>query len=130
MARRKSIFIDEFSHRNPIPNACRIGSLMISGVILGRDPLSGDLPESLEQQCANMFAHMKATVEAGGGTTDDIIKMTVWLQDRSRRGPVNAEWLKMFPDERSRPARHSLQMNMSGGALVQCDFMAVIDEER
>ena len=74
--RRKSIHIGSFTHANPIPNACRIGYLVMSGVILGRDP-GGKMPESLEAQCANMFAHMKATVEAAGGTTDDIIKMTV-----------------------------------------------------
>lgn len=100
----------------------------MSGVILGRDPATNTMPESLEAQCANMFAHMKATVEAAGGSTDDIIKMTVWLKDRTQRGPVNVEWLKMFPDEHSRPARHALPMdNMDGGALVQCDFTAVID---
>ncbi|HLG80869.1 MAG TPA: RidA family protein [Bradyrhizobium sp.] len=125
-ARRKSIHIGSFTHANPIPNACRIGNLVMSGVILGRDA-DGKMPESLEAQCANLFAHMKATVEAAGGTTDDIIKMTVWLKDRSQRGPVNVEWLKMFPDEHSRPARHALQMDMEGGALVQCDFTAVID---
>jgi len=97
-----------------------------AGVILGRDA-DGKMPESLEAQCANMFGHMKATIEAAGGTTDDIIKMTVWLKDRSQRGPLNAEWLKMFPDERSRPARHSQQSEMEGGTLVQCDFTAVID---
>src|SRR6201993_838526 len=102
-----------FKHVNPIPNACRIGNLVMSGVILGRDS-DGKMPETLEAQCANMFAHMKATVEAAGGTTDDIIKMTVWLKDRSQRGPVNVEWLKMFPDEDSRPARHALQMDMEG----------------
>src|SRR5947208_8914822 len=127
MTRRKSIHIGEFKHANPIPNACRIGNLLMSGVILGRDPATGAMPERIEAQCANMFAHMKAIVEAGGGTTDDIIKMTVWLQDRSQRAPVNAEWVKMFPDEHSRPARHALQMEMDGGALVQCDFTAVID---
>jgi 2-iminobutanoate/2-iminopropanoate deaminase len=128
-ARRKSIHIGGFKHANPIPNACRIGGLVMSGVILGRDPATAKMPESLEAQCANMFAHMKATVEAAGGTTDDVIKMTVWLQDRAQRGPLNHEWLKMFPDEHSRPARHSLQMDMEGGALVQCDFTAVIAEE-
>jgi 2-iminobutanoate/2-iminopropanoate deaminase len=126
MARRKSIHIGEFKHVNPIPNASRIGNLLMSGVILGRD-VAGAMPPRLEDQCANMFGHMKAIVEAGGGTTADIIKMTVWLQDRAQRGPVNAEWLKMFPDEHSRPARHTLQMDMDGGALVQCDFTAVID---
>ena len=127
MARRRSIHIGEFKHANPIPNASRIGHLLMSGVILGRDPVTAEMPASIEQQCANMFAHMKAIVEAGGGSTDDIIKMTVWLKDRSQRGPVNTEWLKMFPDEHSRPARHALQMDMEGGALVQCDFTAVID---
>lgn len=127
MARRKSIHIGGFTHVNPIPNACRIGNLLISGVILGRDPATGEMPASIEAQCANMFAHMTAIVEAGGGTTDDIIKMTVWLKDRSQRAPVNAEWVKMFPDEHSRPARHALQTEMEGGALVQCDFTAVID---
>ena len=80
------------------------------------------MPEKIEDQCANMFGHMKAIVEAGGGATSDIIKMTVWLQDRTQRAPVNTEWLKMFPDEHSRPARHALQMDMENGALVQCDF--------
>jgi hypothetical protein len=37
MTRRKSIHIGEFKHANPIPNACRIGNLLMSGVILGRD---------------------------------------------------------------------------------------------
>jgi enamine deaminase RidA (YjgF/YER057c/UK114 family) len=125
--RRRSVHIGGFKHVNPIPNASRIGNLLMSGVILGRDPATGAMPADIESQCANIFAHMKAIVEAGGGTTDDIIKMTVWLKDRSQRGPVNVEWLKMFPDEHSRPARHSLAMEMEGGALVQCDFTAVID---
>ena len=48
-ARRKSIHIGGFKHANPIPNACRIGSLVMSGVILGRDA-DGKMPESLEAQ--------------------------------------------------------------------------------
>ena len=124
--RRKSIHIGSFTHANPIPNACRIGNLVMSGVILGRDA-SGKMPESLDAQCANMFAHMKATVEAAGGTTDDIIKMTVWLKDRSQRGPVNVEWLKMFPDEHSRPARHTVASgDFSPPMQIQCDLVAVI----
>ena len=69
MTRRKSIHIGEFKHANPIPNACRIGNLLMSGVILGRDPATGKMPEKIEDQCANMFGHMKAIVEAGGGAT-------------------------------------------------------------
>jgi 2-iminobutanoate/2-iminopropanoate deaminase len=127
MSRRKSIYVEGFPHVNPIPNACRIGNLLVSGVINGVDPASGKVPPTLDEQCAFIFRHMRAIVEAGGGTTDDIIKMTVWMKDRSQRQPLNREWLKMFSDERTRPARHTMQGNMDGAVLVQCDFMAVID---
>ena len=124
-SRRKSVHIGAFKHANPIPNASRIGNLVMSGVILGRDPATGNMPEGIETQCANMFAHMKATVEAAGGTTDDIIKMTVWLKDESDRKALNAEWVKMFPDPQHRPARMVMPLAAGGGALILCDITAV-----
>jgi enamine deaminase RidA (YjgF/YER057c/UK114 family) len=127
MSKRQSIYAQGFSHSNPIPSACRIGNLLVSGVINGVNPKTGKVASTLEEQCAHMFEHMRRIVEAGGGTTDDIIKMTVWMKDRSQRQPVNHEWLKMFPDEKTRPARHAIQGDMEGAILVQCDFMAVID---
>ena len=129
MTRRKSIHIGGFKHANPIPNASRIGNLVMSGVILGRDPATGKMPESLEAQCAHMFAHMKATVEAAGGTTDDIIKMTVWIADRSLRETMNRHWVEMFPDPHSRPARHTIaQADFTAPMQIQCDLLAVIGE--
>jgi enamine deaminase RidA (YjgF/YER057c/UK114 family) len=41
---------------------------------------------------------VKAIIEAAGGNTEGIIKMTVYLRDRDNREPVNAEWVRMFPD--------------------------------
>jgi 2-iminobutanoate/2-iminopropanoate deaminase len=125
---RQSINIEGFRHKKPIPNASRIGNVLMSGLILGVDPATGAVAPTIEAQCADMFAHMKAIVEAGGGSTDDIIKVTVYLKDRSERTAVNAEWVKMFPDPQARPARHAQQAQMEGGSFVQCDFMAIISE--
>ena len=36
MARRKSIYVEGFSHKNPIPAACLIGSTLYSGSIQER----------------------------------------------------------------------------------------------
>jgi enamine deaminase RidA (YjgF/YER057c/UK114 family) len=130
MARRRSIDIEGFRHKNPIPNASRIGNFLVSGLILGVDPATGTVAPTIEEQCAHMFAHMKAIVEAGDGSTDDIIKVTVYLKDRKERTAVNAAWVKMFPDPQTRPARHAQQAHMEGASLVQCDFMAVIDDQR
>ena len=126
MAKRKSIHVAGFGHANPIPAACRIGNLMVSGGIHGVDPATGKVPPTLAEQCAHMFRHVRAVVEAAGGTTDDIIKLTVWMADRAQRDALNVEWLKMFPDEHARPARHTMQAALGGNMLIQCDVMAVI----
>jgi enamine deaminase RidA (YjgF/YER057c/UK114 family) len=127
MAKRKSIQVAGFGHVNPIPAACRIGNLVMSGGIHGIDPVTGKVAATLEEQCAHMFAHVRTIVEQAGGHTDDIIKMTVWMTDRSQRAALNHEWLKMFPDERARPARHTQRAALDGGMQIQCDFTAVID---
>jgi 2-iminobutanoate/2-iminopropanoate deaminase len=126
MARRKSIYLAGFKHKNPIPNACVIDGLLMSGVILGTDPATGEMPATIEAQCANMFGHVRAIVEAGGGSPADILKMTVWLRDLSQRQPVNDEWLKLFPDHDDRPARHALPLTADGPSLVQCDVIAML----
>ena len=75
MAKRKSVNFPGFSHQNPIPNASRIGNLMMSSVISGVDPGTRNLPAELAGQVANIFVHIRACVEAAGGTVDDIIKI-------------------------------------------------------
>ena len=116
-----------FGHKNPIPAACRIGDTLVSGIVTGLDPATGELAPTLERQCELMFAHVRSIVEAGGGTVDDILKITVWLQDRDQREPVNREWLKLYPDPHNRPARQAMDAHLTGGKLIQCDFVAKID---
>lgn len=126
--RRQSIHIPGFVHKNPIPGASRIGQLLMSGVINGVDPQTGRAPAGLSEQCGFLFTHMRSLVAAAGGSLDDVIKVTVWMQDRSQRDALNAAWLDAFPDEASRPARHTLPGQMEGGLLVQCDFVAVLPD--
>ena len=123
--KRRSIYIDEFSHHSPIPHASRIGDLLVSGLLRGPDPTTQKYPASLEQQCAFMFDNVRRTVEAGGACVENIIKITFWMNPLSRK-PINDEWIKMFPDPESRPARQIMQVAMEPEVLVQCYFMAVV----
>ena len=128
MAKRKSIEIAGFAHKNPIPAASRVGNMLMTGIITGTDSATGKLAHTVEAQCANIFHHVRSIMAAAGGSTDDIIKMNVWMADRSRRDVLNAEWVKMFPDPHSRPARHTSQSQLEGGQLIVCDITAVFDE--
>nr|WP_199866623.1 RidA family protein [Burkholderia ambifaria] len=124
--RRMSFAVEGIAHKFPVPNACRIGNLIVSSAIHPIDPATRLIPEDLEAQCVLVFSNMKATVEAAGGSTDDIIKMTFFLRDRGNRGPLNDEWVRMFPNADSRPARHSQLLPAEGPSLIQCDFVAVV----
>jgi len=125
MAARTSVNFGR-KHANPIPNACRIGNLVMSSVIIGTDPVSGEMPPDMVSQCRNMFAHVRGIAEAAGGSTDDIIKMTVWLKNLADRTALNDEWLRMFPDPATRPARHAHQYVGDLAALIQCDMTLYI----
>lgn len=128
MARRSTIHVEGFSHANPIPAAARVGPLLMSGLINGTDPATGKLAEGLEAQCACMFRQIRNVLAAAGGTPDHMVRLTVWLKDRSQRAPLNEQWLQMFPDPHNRPARLSLEAGgLSAGILVQCEITAYID---
>jgi enamine deaminase RidA (YjgF/YER057c/UK114 family) len=127
MAKRQSVNGSRARHENPIPNASRIGNIVVSSVIGGANPGSRELPPALEQQVANVFTHIRHDIEAAGGSVDDIIKVTFWVKDPAKqREALNAEWVKMFPDPASRPARHTQHLPADSRALVQADFMAVL----
>jgi 2-iminobutanoate/2-iminopropanoate deaminase len=123
---RTSINLDGLKHANPIPAACRVGSLLMSGLISGVDPATGRTGETLAAQAEFMFAQMRRILDAAGAAPEDVVKVTVWIGDRSQRGAINPAWLAMFPDEASRPARQTMKTELDEGKLVQCDFIAVI----
>lgn len=128
MGKRTAIYVEGFGHKNPIPAACRVGNTVASGIIYGLDVATGKPAATLDEQAKLMFQHLETIIEAAGGTTADIVKLTVWMVDRSKREAVNREWLAMFPDAATRPARQAMQAELGSGILVQCDFLAVIGE--
>jgi 2-iminobutanoate/2-iminopropanoate deaminase len=127
MAKRRSVMSPGFKHMNPIPNASRIGNIVMSSVISGVNPGTRTLPGDLASQLVNIFAHVREMVTAAGGTPEDIIKMTFWMKDPATgREAINKEWVKMFPDEAARPARHTQSLGSESNNLVTADFTAVI----
>ena len=128
MSKRKSIEVEGYTHGpNPIPAASRIGNMVITGGIHAMDPATGKLPPDLPAQCVNVFANLRRILAAAGASPEDVIKMTFWIRDGSAREAINKEWVAMFPDPHSRPARHTLVYDkLSPNYQLQCDAIAVI----
>jgi enamine deaminase RidA (YjgF/YER057c/UK114 family) len=104
-----------------------IGDLMMTSGIFGMDPATRAVPDDIAGQCRLMFDNVRRVMEAAGGSPDDIIKLVVWAKDKSFKDAMNQEWLAMFPDPHSRPARHTMMYGgFSGNVLIQCEITAVL----
>ena len=117
---QKSIEVEGLSHASaPIPIGCRVGPVLATSGIGGKNPASGEMPPGAEAQATNCFENLRLVLVAGGLGLDDVVKVTVYVADEAHRAAVNAPWLKHFPDPARRPARHALVMPLRGGMLVQ-----------
>lgn len=122
---QQSIYIGR-QHQNPIPNACRIGPFVMTSVLIGANPETGELPSDLDDQCVNLFGNIRQLAERAGGSIDDIILLTIWLADLADREALNREWLKMYPNPDARPARHARKHIGNPAHLILCEFTMVI----
>jgi 2-iminobutanoate/2-iminopropanoate deaminase len=128
MAGRVSFEIEGYSHgNNPIPAVSRIGNVVATGGISGRDLVNDMMPSSMDAQCRNMFSLAVKVLAAAGAGPGDVLKVTVFLKPDQNRDALNAEWLRHFPDKHGRPVRHVLiNPYLPEGMLIQCEMMAVV----
>jgi 2-iminobutanoate/2-iminopropanoate deaminase len=126
MAQRKSVHIKGMEHGAPIPNGAAIGNMIFSSAISGKDAKTGVLSPDPDEQAEAMFRNLRLFMEAAGGMPDNIAYMKVYLKEEKLRDSVNKAWLKMFPDEHDRPARHALKIDLRGEVLFQIEVIAVL----
>jgi enamine deaminase RidA (YjgF/YER057c/UK114 family) len=120
---RRSIHIDSFQHSNPIPGACRIGPMIASSVIVGRNPGETVVPDDIESQIANLFSHMGEMLREAGAGWEHVIKIDFSVPSLDDRPAINRPFLDHFPDPDSRPARHT----SAGSTNAQCTFWAYVE---
>ena len=118
------------SHDAPIPMGARLGNMVFSSGVAGKDPADGSLPPDPARQAELMFQNVRTLLEHAGATLDDVAHVTVYVKDNAYRQHLNREWLKAFPDEHDRPARHTLLWDLPGGMLIQCELVAVLEDSK
>ncbi len=128
MGRRQTIHIPGVAHNAPIPFGARVDNVVYSSGIQGINADNGELSEDVYEQARQCFRNLRTFLEHAGATTDDVVRITCYLQDLADRPALNGPWLEMFPDEDDRPARHTSQYNPPpGGMKVQIEVIAVVE---
>jgi 2-iminobutanoate/2-iminopropanoate deaminase len=126
VTQRRSIHIPGMKHGAPIPNGAALGNLIFSSAISGKDAKTGVLSPDPDEQAEAMFRNLRLFMETAGGTPANVGYMKVYLREEKFRDAVNKAWLKMFPDEHDRPARHALKAELRGDVLFQIEVIAVL----
>ena len=90
------------------------------------DPATGALAaDDVAGQTRACLSHVKAIVEAAGGTMGDVVKTTVFMLDLDQFGAMNEVYAQAFGD--GPPARATVGVAaLPAGAQVEIEAVAVI----
>ncbi len=124
----RSIEVPGIGHNAPIPLGARVGKLLCSSGIAGKDAATGQLAADPGQQVVHAFANLEKLLAAGGATLADVVKLTIYVNDDSQRAAINTEWQRCFPDPHDRPARHTLTYALQHGMVLQLECLALIQK--
>lgn len=122
MSTRKSIAIEGLSHLTAIPVATRIGPLVVSSVIAPFDSGTRTVPDTVAAQYANIFHHVGLMLREAGADWRHVAKMEFWTPPVDREA-LDPFWIEKFPDEASRPARHT---HVGDAKAVTATFIAYV----
>ncbi|MCP3709414.1 RidA family protein [Paraburkholderia sp. CNPSo 3274] len=121
----RSIDVPGLAHNAPIPVGARVGNVLCSSAIAGKDPATGKLAASAADQARLAFDNLERFLDAGGATLADVVKLAVSVKDDSVREHLNTHWLARWPDPAQRPARHVVVHDLQHGMVLQLEVMAV-----
>ncbi len=122
---QKPINVKGLEHSGGVPSACRVGPIVATSVIMGRDPITGKMPPDAEGQARNAFRNLRSILVAGGLDLDDVVKLTIYVADNADRDTIFKYWNESWPDAARRPARRTLEIPLRNGWLVQLEALAV-----
>ncbi len=108
----------------PYSAAIHAGSFIFTSGQLPVDPVTGAMPDSIEEQTRRSLNNVKAVLEAGGTDMAHVIKTTVFLQSMDDFAAMNAVYSEFFSG--AYPARSAVEVaRLPKGAKVEIEAVAV-----
>ena len=110
----------------PYSQAIKAGDFLFIAGQIPLDPETGTLVEgSFQDKVRRVLENIKAIVEAGGGSLNDIVKVTVYLKDIDKYSEFNEVYSEYFKD--SKPSRVVVGVsNLPKGVDLEVEAIAYI----
>ena len=113
----------------PYSQAVRCGNLLFTSGQVALDPETQQMVGgSIAEQAAQVFANLKAILEAGGSSLGQVVKATVFLKNLDDFAAMNAVYAEHLAAGGSQPpARTTVEVSrLPKDALVEIDLVALI----
>jgi reactive intermediate/imine deaminase len=109
----------------PYSQAVRAGHTVYLSGQLGLDPRTGTLVEGIEAQTHQVFRNLRAVAAAAGGGLDDMVKLSILLQNLGDFAKVNEIMSGYF--KQPYPARATYQVAaLPKAALIEIEGILVL----
>ena len=110
----------------PYAQANIIGNLVITSGQLPIDPATGNLVEGdIEVQTRQVFANLKAVLEAAGSSLDKIVKTTCFMDNMNDFAKMNEVYASFFSGDY--PSRSAVEVaKLPKGALIEIEVIAYL----
>ena len=109
----------------PYNQANVAGGFLFTSGQLPINPVTGQVPSSIEEQTIQVLDNLKAIIEAAGSSMEKVVKCTVYLQNFSDFEVMNRIYSTYFPV--NSPARATVEVSkMAKNALVEIDAVAIV----
>jgi 2-iminobutanoate/2-iminopropanoate deaminase len=118
-ARRTCIEVPGLTHRDPLPNAVRIGPYVFSSVIVPWDLTTSEAVVGEDAQTDQCFDNMRVLMQAAGGSLDDVVLQWVYLSDFAYQPYMVDVYLETWPVGQYQAARKTFRYPMGGQIQIQ-----------
>jgi 2-iminobutanoate/2-iminopropanoate deaminase len=118
--RRTCIEVEGLKHRDPLPNAARLGDYVFTSVIVPWDLKTSETVIGEPAQTDQCFLNMKTVMEAAGGTVDDVVLQWVYLNDFAYQPYMVDVYLEAWPIDQYQAARKTFRYPMGAQIQIQC----------
>ncbi len=110
----------------PYSQAIRVGDLLFTAGQIALDPASGQFRGGeVDEQARQVLTNLRAVLEAGGSSLDQVIKTTVFVTTMAHYKRVNEVYAEFFTG--NFPARSAVAVaELPLGALVEIECVALV----
>jgi len=112
----------------PLSQGIKVGDWIYTSGMLGMDPATGQLAVGgMEAETRQVCENLKAVLEAGGSSLEDVHKVVIYVADLAEMLPMNKVFSEYFPNDP--PARTTFQAAaLVMGARVEIEAIATLKD--